>query len=128
MLYRPKSGDHSKCDWKRGGGVRTNLLIFVGEESLKYFTAGNNRMPAHPGHPALQPLHSHFNKLFLKTPWKREQAICQHYLSCFVLQLAVTESAVYLSPACLVKRGWGWLTRICPAASHTANQSACICD
>lgn len=45
-----------------------HLLILVGEESLEYFAAGNNWVPAHPGHPALQPLHTHLYKLFLKSP------------------------------------------------------------
>lgn len=114
----------------KAGGI-AHLLILVGEESLEYFTAGNNRMPAHPGHPALQPLHTHLNKLFFKSPWDRQErwTSCQQRLCFFcALQLSVTESGPYLSPVCLVKRGWGWPTRICPAASHTANQSACIYD
>lgn len=49
------------------------LLILVGEEELENLTVGNNWMPAHPGHPALQPLHAHFDKLFLKTPWNRDE-------------------------------------------------------
>lgn len=50
---------------------KAHLLILVGEEELEYVTAGNNRVPAHPGHPPLQPLHTHLNKLFFKTPWNR---------------------------------------------------------
>lgn len=54
----------------------TNLLIPVGEESLENFTAGDDGMPAHPGHPALQPLHAHLDKLFLKSSWNgREKKV-----------------------------------------------------
>lgn len=58
--------------WRRSIGGIAHLLILVGEESLEYFTAANNWMPAHPGHPALQPLHAHLNKLFFESPWKRQ--------------------------------------------------------
>lgn len=75
-------------------GATTNLLIPVGEESLENFTAGDNGMPAHPGHPALQPLHAHLDKLFLKSSWngrekkKKEEVVSAVYLylhSAFVM-------------------------------------------
>lgn len=47
------------------------LLIFVGEEKLEHVTIGNDWVPAHSCHPTLQPLHTHFNKLFLETPFKQ---------------------------------------------------------
>lgn len=50
-----------------------HLLILVGEKSLENLTVGNNWMPAHPGHPALQSLHTHLNELLLKSPWNTPQ-------------------------------------------------------
>lgn len=75
----------------KGGGGKTHLLILVGEKSLKYFTARNNWMPAHPNHPALQPLHAHLNKLLLKSPWNKteKQTNSQHRLFIFALRLSV---------------------------------------
>lgn len=56
---------------RSSGRGTTHPLILVGEEKLEYFTIGNNWVPAHSSHPALQPLHAHLNKFFLKTPWNR---------------------------------------------------------
>lgn len=38
------------------------------------------------------------------------------------------EWGAHLSPVCLVKKGWGWLTQICPGASRRASQNVCIYD
>lgn len=66
-----------------------HLLILVREESLENFAVGNNWMPAHPGHPALQSLHTHLNELLLKSPWNRPQKqMTQHFFVClFVFTL-----------------------------------------
>lgn len=47
----------------------TNLLVLVGEEELEYVAATNNRVPAHPAHPPLQPFHTHLDKLLLEAPY-----------------------------------------------------------
>lgn len=58
-----------KKKWRRN----IHLLVLVREKSLENFTVGNNWMPAHPGHPALQSLHTHLNELLFKSSWNRPQ-------------------------------------------------------
>lgn len=55
--------------WRR----ETDLFILVREKRLEHFTVGNDWMPAHPGHPGLQALHTHLYELFLKSSWNRRQ-------------------------------------------------------
>lgn len=55
----------------RWGRLLLYLLVLVGQEELEDVTVGDHRVPTHPGHPALQPLHPHLDKLLLKTPWQR---------------------------------------------------------
>lgn len=69
-----------KKKWRKN----THLLILVCEKSLENFTVGDNWMPAHPGHPALQSLHAHLNELLLKSSWNRpEKQMTQHFFFFF---------------------------------------------
>lgn len=55
-------------------------------------------MPAHPGHPALQSLHTHLNELLFKSSWNRpqKQMICTlfFYPLCFIISCGVECSPV----------------------------------
>jgi len=47
-----------------------DLLVLVGEEELEDLAVGDHGVPAHPGHPALQPFHPHLDKLLLEAAWE----------------------------------------------------------
>lgn len=67
-----------------------NLLVPVGEERLEDLAAGNDGMPAHPGHPALQPLHAHLYELLLKSAYRGTRAgfpDCKFLLCAFLYQV-----------------------------------------
>lgn len=109
-----------------------HLLILVGEKSLENLTVGNNWVPAHPGHPALQSLHAHLNKLLLKASWDTPDTDGRFIIIFFFFTLCATQSQAmwdaHRSLVCLVKRGLELLNQTCPVISRTASQSACICD
>lgn len=57
-------------------------------------------MPAHPSHPALQPLHTHLNKFFLKTPWERGKVTKKLFTLRMSLTLAILKFS-HLPVTCL---------------------------
>lgn len=113
---------------RKASACIANLLVPISEERLENLAAGNDRMPAHSGHPALQPLHAHLYKFLLKPACQGDKrAGLQDVVFVPFVTSASGVKAPYLSPACLAARGWGWPSQTCPEASHIASQSACIC-
>lgn len=108
----------------------TNLLIPVGEESLENFTAGDDGMPAHPGHPALQPLHAHLDKLFLKSSWngrEKKKKLSALFIFICILHLSwLTHNYKCLPVTCLSgKEGMGMADPNL-SSSLSYSQSKCL--
>lgn len=78
-----------------------NLLIFVGEEELEDLAVGDDRMPAHSGHPGLEPLHPHLNELLLKTSCGTN--VIDKTVLYLILNAALFSSPFWLVGSCCLK-------------------------
>lgn len=105
---------------------KTDLLILVREKRLEYFTVGNDWMPAHPGHPGLQSLHTHLYELFLKSSWNRMQKTDNLALFFYPLRFVISRWVSCLPVTCLSgKEGIG-MAEPNLSSNRSYSQSKCL--